>query len=182
MTRPARTGERFIAAHWRAHIRTLFGGAIISRNSAGADTWAQPAPGRTVILETVREAHSIPPPYSRTASPPRPPVEFFDGGSPALLPPNSRSCGPPSTLRPPLSTTHRPHRPRRPRSPTSSEMTTATPLLREYLRRRGIRHPSRRRPTARPPDCTKAHTADGHPASTRSGTGNATPSSGRSTA
>lgn len=37
---------------------------------------------------------------------------------------------------------------------------------------------SRRTSTARPPACAKAHTADDHPASTRTGTGNAIPLEG----
>lgn len=41
--------------------------------------------------------------------------------------------------------------------------------------------PSRRRPTGRPPAYAKAHAADGHPASAKTATRNATPSTDRST-
>lgn len=69
------------------------------------------------------------------------------------------------------------------RSPTASRPTRATATARAAstcgAEASGTR--SRRRPTARLPACAKAHAADGHPASTKSGTRSATPSNERST-
>ncbi|MGP3991794.1 transposase [Streptomyces sp. 3N207] len=52
---------------------------------------------------------------------------------------------------------------------------------RQYLRRRGIRHIIQEKTDSQPLADARAHAADGHPASTKSGTRSATPSSGRST-
>lgn len=63
----------------------------------------------------------------------------------------------------------------------SADKTYGNGPCRDYLRRGASGTRSRRRPTARSPACAKAHAANGHPASTKSGTRSATSSSGPST-
>lgn len=60
-----------------------------------------------------------------------------------------------------------PGRPRKKPDSLAADKAYSDGPCREYLRRRASGTPSRRRPKATPPAYAKAHTADGHPASTK---------------
>ncbi|WP_078953270.1 transposase [Streptomyces decoyicus] len=62
-----------------------------------------------------------------------------------------------------------PGRPRKKPASVAADKAYSSRPCREYLRRRASGTRSRKRPTARPPACAKAHATDDHPASTTSG-------------
>ncbi|MEV7815557.1 transposase [Streptomyces flaveolus] len=75
-----------------------------------------------------------------------------------------------------------PGRPRRKPDSLATDRAYSNGPCREYLYGTGASDTRfRRRPTARPPAYAKERAADGHPASTKNGTRNATPLNGRST-
>lgn len=74
-----------------------------------------------------------------------------------------------------------PGRPRKKPDSLAADKAYSNGLIRTYLRRRGIRHTIPEKADSQAARLRKAHAADGHPASTKSGTRSATPSNGRST-
>ncbi|WP_405809024.1 transposase [Streptomyces sp. NBC_01520] len=72
-------------------------------------------------------------------------------------------------------------RPRKKPDSLTADRAYSNGPIREYLRRRGIRHTIPEKTDSRRPACARAHAVDGHPALMRSATRNATPLSGRST-
>jgi hypothetical protein len=73
-------------------------------------------------------------------------------------------------------------RPRKKQDSLAADKAYSNGPCREYLRRRGIRHTIPEKTDSQAARLRKGTRADDHPASTRTATRNATPSSGRSTA